>query len=55
MPDYYEHNRDRHPAGRFGRPEEIADVIVFLASERACWVMGENLMVDGGYTTHVKF
>jgi NAD(P)-dependent dehydrogenase (short-subunit alcohol dehydrogenase family) len=55
MPDYYEHNLARHPAGRFGRPEEIANAIVFLASEKASWIMGENLVVDGGYSTHVKF
>jgi 3-oxoacyl-[acyl-carrier protein] reductase len=55
MPDYYAHNLARMPAGRFGRPEEIANAIVFLASERASWIMGENLTVDGGYTTHVKY
>jgi 3-oxoacyl-[acyl-carrier protein] reductase len=36
------------PAGRFGRPEEIADVIVFLASARASWVNGTTVVVDGG-------
>ncbi|KWV93264.1 SDR family NAD(P)-dependent oxidoreductase [Erythrobacter sp. YT30] len=55
MPDYYDHNKGRHPAGRFGKPEEIANAIVFLASEKASWIMGENLTVDGGYTTHVKY
>ncbi|MCR6110027.1 SDR family oxidoreductase [Bacillus sp. A301a_S52] len=36
------------PAGRFGTVEEIADVVVFLASERARWVVGATLNVDGG-------
>ncbi|MCD8508564.1 MAG: SDR family oxidoreductase [Bacillus sp. (in: Bacteria)] len=36
------------PAGRFGTVEEVADVVVFLASERANWVMGATLNVDGG-------
>ena len=36
------------PSGRFGRPEEVADVVVFLASERARWVTGACLNVDGG-------
>lgn len=36
------------PGGRFGRPEEVADCVVFLASERAGWVRGACLPVDGG-------
>jgi 3-oxoacyl-[acyl-carrier protein] reductase len=36
------------PFGRFGTPEEIADVIAFLVSPRASWVSGTCVVVDGG-------
>ncbi len=38
------------PLGRFGRPEEIASVIAFLASDQASFAAGALWMVDGGYT-----
>lgn len=40
----------RHVLGRLGRPEEIAKAAVFLASDRAAFITGSDLLVDGGYT-----
>lgn len=38
------------PLGRFGTPQEIADMVVFLASERAAFITGAVMVVDGGQT-----
>ena len=38
-----------HPLGRLGRPEDIAQATLFLASERASFITGEYLCVDGGF------
>jgi len=35
------------PFGRFGRPEEVGDVVAFLASPRASWISGTSIVVDG--------
>jgi NAD(P)-dependent dehydrogenase (short-subunit alcohol dehydrogenase family) len=39
-----------HPVGRFGQPEDIAGLAVFLASEESSWITGAAFPVDGGYT-----
>ena len=38
------------PAGRPGRPEEVAQAILFLASDESSFIQGAALAVDGGYT-----
>lgn len=45
---YLEESARAIPAGRLGRPEEIGNVVTFLASEQASYVNGVNLLVDGG-------
>ncbi|MBL8347209.1 MAG: glucose 1-dehydrogenase [Rubrivivax sp.] len=42
------------PLGRFGRPEEIAATVAFLASDDAAYVQGAEFMVDGGWTVGVR-
>jgi 3-oxoacyl-[acyl-carrier protein] reductase len=54
-PEFYEKIRSLEPTGRMGTPEEVADAVAFLASERASWITGVNLIVDGGFTKRVAF
>jgi len=45
---FLEHSKATHPLGRVGTPEEIAELIYFLASEKAGWITGETISIDGG-------
>lgn len=49
-PRLFESLRARHPAGRFGTPEEVAHAVLYLASDEARWVTGSVLTIDGGWT-----
>jgi len=55
MPDRYRQALDRNPMGRMGTPEEVANAVVFLASPRASFITGTNLICDGGMTQRVQF
>ena len=45
---FLEHSRGTHPLGRVGEAEEVAELILFLASERAAWITGATYSIDGG-------
>jgi len=55
MPDRYRQAFDRNPMGRMGTPEEVANAVVFLASPRASFITGTNLICDGCITQRVQF
>lgn len=44
-----------HPAGRVGKPEDIAAIVAFLASDEAAWITGINIVVDGGITSKMVY
>tara|TARA_Y100000780_G_scaffold142527_1_gene128729 strand:+ start:182 stop:958 length:777 start_codon:yes stop_codon:yes gene_type:complete len=48
--DTNEYLKNLHPMGRLGRPEEIANAALFLASDEASFITGSSLVIDGGYT-----
>jgi NAD(P)-dependent dehydrogenase (short-subunit alcohol dehydrogenase family) len=45
---FLERSKTTHPLGRPGQPNDIAEMIVFLASEKASWMTGETIPIDGG-------
>lgn len=50
VPESYEFLKRRHPIGRLGQPEDIANAALYLASDESAFVTGTPLVVDGGYT-----
>ncbi len=49
-PDYMEEVKKRIPMNRIGQPIEVAGTVVFLASDAASYITGQNIVIDGGYS-----
>jgi NAD(P)-dependent dehydrogenase (short-subunit alcohol dehydrogenase family) len=45
---FLDHSKTTHPLGRVGQAQEIAELIFFLASDRASWITGATYSIDGG-------
>lgn len=45
---FLERSKETHPLGRPGQPDEVASLILFLASDKAGWMTGETIPIDGG-------
>ncbi|MBQ9349274.1 MAG: SDR family oxidoreductase [Oscillibacter sp.] len=48
--DYTGPDADQHPAGRVGNPMDIANMVLYLCSDKAGFITGENICIDGGMT-----
>jgi len=55
IPEYEPADKKQHPAGRVGTPRDIADMVLFLASEKAGFITGENILVDGGMSRQMIY
>jgi NAD(P)-dependent dehydrogenase (short-subunit alcohol dehydrogenase family) len=47
-PKHSEQDKKQHPAGRVGTPSDIAEMVLFLCSDKAGFITGENITIDGG-------
>ncbi|MFV9568846.1 SDR family oxidoreductase [Thermoanaerobacter mathranii] len=54
-PQLTEEDHLQHPAGRVGKPEDVANACLFLCSEEASFITGANLIVDGGMTVKMIY
>jgi 3-oxoacyl-[acyl-carrier protein] reductase len=54
-PELFQTMVGRNPMGRMGTPAEVANAVVFLASPRASFITGTNLIIDGALTQRVQF
>jgi 3-oxoacyl-[acyl-carrier protein] reductase len=55
MAPFFEATEKNHPGGRLGTPQDVADAVAFLVSDRAAHVNGVNLTVDGGFLKRIDF
>jgi NAD(P)-dependent dehydrogenase (short-subunit alcohol dehydrogenase family) len=55
MAAFYESTEKLHPMGALGTPDDVANVVAFLASDRARHVNGVNVTVDGGFLKRIDF
>ena len=46
--NFLENSKKTHPIGRVGEPQEVAELIYYLASEKASWITGATYAIDGG-------
>lgn len=54
-PDHSVADMAQHPAGRIGRPEDIAELVAFLASPKSGFITGQHFVVDGGMTRRMIY
>ena len=54
-PGHSDQDKHQHPAGRVGKPEDIAALALFLANEKAGFITGQNFIADGGMTAQMIY
>ncbi|MCJ8167490.1 glucose 1-dehydrogenase [Pontibacter sp. E15-1] len=54
-PQHAAHDKEQHPVGRVGMPEDIAEAALFLCSDKAGFITGQTLTIDGGMTVRMIY
>lgn len=54
-PQHSVQDKEQHPAGRIGNPEDIAEAALFLCSDKAGFITGQSLVIDGGMTVKMIY
>ena len=52
---YKESDASQHPAGRVGKPSDIAEMVLFLCSDKAGFITGQDIVIDGGMTKQMIY
>ena len=55
IPKHSQADKEQHPVGRVGEPEDIAEAALFLCSEKAGFITGQSLIIDGGMTVKMIY
>jgi NAD(P)-dependent dehydrogenase (short-subunit alcohol dehydrogenase family) len=55
QPQHRKEDQEQHPAGRVGTPEDIAEAALFLCSDKAGFITGQSLTIDGGMTVKMIY
>ena len=55
LPQHSQEDKSQHPAGRVGTPEDIAEAALFLCSDKAGFITGQSLVIDGGMTVKMIY
>ncbi|HIJ61473.1 MAG TPA: SDR family oxidoreductase [Rhodospirillaceae bacterium] len=54
-PQFARRYRQMAPLGRFGKPDEVAKLVLFLACDDSSFITGQDIAIDGGFTTALRF
>ena len=55
VPNYSKEDETQHPSGRIGNPYDIANMVIFLCSDKATFINGQDIIIDGGMSKQMIY